>query len=303
MAIMIDILKPMFKIIWSQTKKSDDKRIARQAEPVGIKTVCDIAYVKDGNKYHTLDFYYPENTKEPLPLIIDIHGGGWWYGTKEINKYYCMDLAKRGFVVTNINYRLVDDVRFIDQLKDVSLALKWIGENAQNYFADMNNVFITGDSAGGQLCCLSVQANVDENLRKMLNLSENSLNFKAVGATCAAVDLLSPNIIMNANLTSLLGTHSHKSSPYYQLMKFENVATSSLPPFFIISASGDFIKAQSIALHKLLNSLGVENRFMFFEEKYNGKKLQHVFNVGYPYIPPSVKANDEMTAFFKTHQD
>ncbi|UKI14322.1 MAG: hypothetical protein L6V85_09755 [Clostridiales bacterium] len=36
-----------------------------------------------------------------LPVIIDIHGGGWMYGDKDLNAPYCEALAKRGFVVVS----------------------------------------------------------------------------------------------------------------------------------------------------------------------------------------------------------
>lgn len=44
----------------------------------------DIPYISDGNKYHLLDIYYPENAAEKLPVIIDIHGGGLMYAEKRL---------------------------------------------------------------------------------------------------------------------------------------------------------------------------------------------------------------------------
>lgn len=299
----MDIFKPLFKIIWSNTERMDNARIASQTAPEGVKCICDVPYINDLNKYHLLDIYYPQNMDKKLPLIIDIHGGGWWYGTKEINKYYCMALAQQGFIVANINYRLVDRVRFIEQLRDVFSCLKWIDENMEKYNADMDNVFITGDSAGGQLCCLTAQINTDEKMRQELFLEDNNLKFKAAAATSPVIDLISPNVMMNANLTSLLGTNNHKKSPYYYLMKFSNIASAELPPFYIVTSSGDFVRKQSYQLHSILDSLNVENRFRDFDEKYEGKKLTHVFSVINPFIPPSKKVINELTGFFKSHMD
>lgn len=46
--------------------------------------VNDLAYIEDGNLYHTLDVLYPADTQPgaKLPVIIDIHGGGWMYAEK-----------------------------------------------------------------------------------------------------------------------------------------------------------------------------------------------------------------------------
>lgn len=297
----MDILKPLMKMIWAQTEKADNKRIASQTAPDGVVNITDIPYINDLNKYHLLDIHYPENTKERLPLIIDIHGGGWWYGTKDINRYYSMELAKRGFAVANISYRLVDRVTIIDQLADIFDCLKWLDDNCDNYPIDRNNVFITGDSAGGQFCCLTAQINADSDLRKKLFLNENKFSFKAACATSPVIDLVSPNIMMNANLTSLLGTVKHKSSPYYFLMQFENVATNALPPFYIVTSAGDFVRKQAYKLSGILNDLGVENELHDFTESYNGKKLTHVFSVIEPHIPPAQKNIDAIANFFKAH--
>lgn len=299
----MNILKPFFKLMWSQTDKADQRRIASQTPPDDVETVINIPYIEDNNKYHLLDVYYPKGNRDKLPVIIDIHGGGWWYGTKEINKNYCMVLAQRGFVVVNINYRLVDGVIFVEQLRDIFSALKWVDENIDRYNGDRENIFLTGDSAGGQMCLLTAQFNTSEEEKKKLLLEDNDIKFKAAAVTSPAVDLVSPNITMNANLTSLLGTYKHKSSQHYYLMDFENVATKDFPPLYIVTSSGDFLRGQSHKLDKILTSLNVEHRLRDFTEKYNGKKLGHVFSVIDPFIPPSVKVINELTGFFKSHQD
>lgn len=299
----MDILKPFFKYMWSQTDKTDKKRIASQSPPEGVSTVCDVPYIDDLNKYHLLDIYYPKGNNQKLPVIIDIHGGGWWYGTKEINKHYCMVLAKQGFVVVNINYRLVDSVVFVEQLRDIFSAIKWVDENIERYNGDINNVFVTGDSAGGQMCLLTAQFNTNDEAKRKLFLENNNIHFRAAAVTSPAVDLISPNITMNANLTSLLGTNNHKSSQYYYLMDFQNVATSEFPPLYIVTSSGDFLRKQSYKLNRILMDLGVEHRLHDFTEKYEGKRLSHVFSVINPFIPPSKKVINELTGFFKSHQD
>ncbi len=91
------------KAFWKTVEKSDAKNIASQTEPEGIKRICDIPYIGDGHPMHLLDVYYPEDAAHALPVIIDIHGGGWMYGSKELNKIYCLNLAKRGFTVFNIS--------------------------------------------------------------------------------------------------------------------------------------------------------------------------------------------------------
>lgn len=129
--------------------------------------VEDIAYIDDGNVYHKLDVMYPDNLKsgEKLPVIIDIHGGGWMYANKDLNDNYCLSLADRGYVVFNISYRLVPDVTVNEQIQDVAYALKWIGENMKTIHATR------------QILCLPVTRQAVSSLHIRL-LSCKARNFK-----------------------------------------------------------------------------------------------------------------------------
>ena len=51
-----------------------------------------------------LELYIPKTLSAPYPVIVSIHGGGWFYGEQKQYRPYCMDLAMRGFAVFNGNY-------------------------------------------------------------------------------------------------------------------------------------------------------------------------------------------------------
>ena len=144
-------LDPVLKLFWKNTERMDNKRIATLRFPEGVYESNNHEYLSDGNAYHKLDVYYPENAEGKLPVIIDVHGGGWMYGDKELNKNYCLTLAKRGNVVFNISYRLYPEVTADEQLRDVAAALKWINENLDSFPCDRDSICLTGDSAGGML--------------------------------------------------------------------------------------------------------------------------------------------------------
>lgn len=63
--------------------------------PDGIEARIDIPYIEDGHRGHLLDVYYPKDAGQKLPVIIDIHGGGFLYGDKDLNKLYGYHLAKK----------------------------------------------------------------------------------------------------------------------------------------------------------------------------------------------------------------
>lgn len=295
----MEIIREILKLHWKNTEKKDNIRIASQTPTPGIKTVCDIPYIDDGEKAHLLDIYYPESTKDTdkLPVIIDIHGGGWMYGYKEINKNFCLKLAERGFVVASINYRLADKVRFYEQIQDIFAALSFLKKTLPSYPTDMDNIFLCGDSAGGHFASVTAVTDITKDYQKDFGVEPTGLNFKAVGTICPAIDLISPDIKMNLQLGVLLGK-KYKKSKFYKYMDFSQIATHKLPPFYIVTCTGDFIRNQSYRLRDILDEYSVKNFFEDYNDKIDGKPLTHVFGVVDPYSKPGEKSIKAMIDFF-----
>ena len=293
----MDIIKSILKLNWKAVGKSDQKRIDSQTPTPGIQQIIDIPYIDDGERGHLLDIYYPEETAGKLPVIIDIHGGGWMYGYKEINKYYCLKLASKGFLVASVNYRLVDDVLFPDQVKDIFAALGWLSDNLAAYPADLNNVFLTGDSAGGHLSCITSAVCLDKALQRELGVTPPAFSFGAVAVVSPAVNLFS-NPTTKLMPRILLGTK--ENTVFEKYMDFGQIASSGLPPYYIITSSGDFIRKQSYELKAILDKIGVENHLSDYVVLLNGKKLPHVFSVTDPYSGPGERAVTEVADFFKS---
>ena len=77
-------------------KIGDAKRDAGLTTPEDIKRYDDILYGADP-VWNLLDVYRPKKMDGKLPVIVNIHGGGWVYGNKELNEYYCMDFSSEEF--------------------------------------------------------------------------------------------------------------------------------------------------------------------------------------------------------------
>ena len=120
-----------------------------------------------------MDSYVPDNNLQNRPLLMLIHGGAFYGGSKQqdalvnMANYY----ASRGFVVFSIDYRLRDHTGTIpqewidassdippanhDQLfamypahRDAKAALRWIIANADNYHINTDYITVGGGSAG-----------------------------------------------------------------------------------------------------------------------------------------------------------
>ncbi|HKL94464.1 MAG TPA: alpha/beta hydrolase [Clostridia bacterium] len=293
-------------LMFNFVTKIDTKRLSLQSAPEGVEAICDIDYVGDNNEYHLLDIYYPDDSKDKkLPVIIDIHGGGWTYGKKEINKYYAMSLAKRGFAVVNISYRILQfDGGFPNIFKDACDAFEWVKANGKDYPFDMNNIFLTGDSAGGHIAAYLTSVSTDKELAEKSGLNV-PLEFNAVGFTCAVFDLevfrKKLNFAYIRHLHKLLLGNDYKKHPLLDSMTIRNNKVENFPPLFLSTGAKDFVRSQSLNFVKILEEKGVEFEFLDFKKEDSTKPLTHVFNVLYPERPEGITTNTLMCNFFKEH--
>uniref|UniRef100_A0A453Z3L0 Carboxylic ester hydrolase n=1 Tax=Anopheles quadriannulatus TaxID=34691 RepID=A0A453Z3L0_ANOQN len=106
-----------------------------------------------------LNVYSPQlQPKTPLPVMVWIHGGGFYVGTGDSALYEPPYLVQQGAVVVCINYRL-GPLGFLSLpsagvdgnmgLKDQRMSLRWVRDNIAQFGGDPHNVTLFGESAGG----------------------------------------------------------------------------------------------------------------------------------------------------------
>ncbi len=285
------------KAFWKTVEKSDAKNIASQTEPEGIKRICDIPYFGDGHPMHLLDVYYPEDAAHALPVIIDIHGGGWMYGSKELNKIYCLNLAKRGFTVFNISYPLVPEVTVYDQLRDVMSALDFISLHLDDYPCSKENIMLTGDSAGGMLASYAAALLTSEKLRGVFGTAAPAMKLKTLLLTSPVASAKNKGI-MSVYTTKMWGKN-YKSALGFKYMNFDEIAPiAEFPPTCLITSSGDSMALkQTREQADILRNKGVDVLLLDFP-KYDGVNLPHVFSVLASESKAGKEAIEKALAFY-----
>jgi acetyl esterase/lipase len=126
--------------------------LTRQWIPKGFHAIRDVAYVAQGRRSQMLDIYVPDVRTSPRPLMVWIHGGGWYGGDKSAPPG--LGLLLRGYVVASINYRLSGEAVFPAQIFDCKAAIRFLRARAREYDIDPARIGVWGDSAGGQLAAL-----------------------------------------------------------------------------------------------------------------------------------------------------
>lgn len=108
--------------------------------------------LEEGMLFHSAQHIPGDKLK---PVVIDIHGGGWHYGSPNDDDTFSCFLADKGYAVFSIPYRLAPDFTFPTQLDDVRRAIAWIHANAVEFGADSTRIVLMGRSAGGNLALLA----------------------------------------------------------------------------------------------------------------------------------------------------
>ncbi len=86
--------------------------------------------------------------ERPRPVVVFIPGGGWHSGVPGDFHFIGRTLAREGYVVVLIGYRLVPEGRFPAMLEDSALALAWTRDNVARFGGDPDRVVVMGHSAG-----------------------------------------------------------------------------------------------------------------------------------------------------------
>ncbi len=143
------IFKVKYKPLWSRqyTVKWDES----------IGTIhSDISYGdKEQNRF---DLYLPDDSsKENYGLVVYLHAGGFTSGDKSDDVEILKWLCSKGYVAVGINYTLRTETNSSSVYKqslEIKEAIPVVSEVAKEYGYNLNEMVISGGSAGGTLAML-----------------------------------------------------------------------------------------------------------------------------------------------------
>jgi acetyl esterase/lipase len=263
--------------------------LMRQASGHAL-VIRDIEFARvDGNAGEQptpllLDLYLPKDAPAPVgsdgahaaaaeltaptppryPLVVWIHGGAWFVGSKESGGTWPR-LTRHGYIVASINYRLSLRAPFPAPLRDCQTAIRYLRAHADQYHIDADHIGVWGASAGGHLAALLGTA--QEEADRQPRAGQPPLVSARVQAVC---DWFGPSDLWRlaakdrqqyAILSLLLGgpvadnwDKAVAASPLAQVRKGD-------PPFLIMHGDRDSIVPleQSTLLDAALRKAGAES--------------------------------------------
>lgn len=219
-----------------------------------------IPYAKRGSTHLAADIYVPAG-QGPFPGVLMVHGGGWVSGYREQMSHHARILAKNGFAVVTISYRLAPRFRFPDQLIDCRDALQWMREHAGQYKIDPGRMAGFGYSAGAQLICLLGY----ENQHRLGHLTvessgESRSQLRAVIAGGTPCDLAKGTHGTLLLYVYLGGTSDQFPERYRQASPVAHLSAACPPSFFYHGEVDRLVPREGVlAMSSQLRDLGVRS--------------------------------------------
>jgi acetyl esterase len=107
-------------------------------------------------------YRHRELDKDQLPLVVNLHGGGFVFGNLSAADWLCGQLAARaGVTVVSVGYRLAPQHPAPTPFTDSWSATRWLVEHADLLGGDRSRVTVMGESAGANLAALIALASRD----------------------------------------------------------------------------------------------------------------------------------------------
>ena len=132
--------------------------------PVFADVTREQSSVRARDKHEVpLRVYRPTRSREPLPVVVFFHGGGWVLGSTRRYDPLCTFLARAvPAVVVSVDYRMAPENRAPMAVHDSVDAVRWLGEHAESLGGNGSRLAVSGDSAGGNLSAVACQVVRDE---------------------------------------------------------------------------------------------------------------------------------------------
>lgn len=293
---------PIKKIFYKQRIDFETSTRQRDKElpfPKNVDEIKDIYYSDDHLPAHRLDIFRPADRKsEVLPVIINIHGGGLLMGSKEFNRFFCARLCETGYMVYSIEYRLVPDCSFFDQLSDVFMAMDYIKQRIADDYGDTSNIYACADSGGACLLTYASAMIHNNKLAHAAGIKPASIKLNAIGFISGMfytnrfdkIGLFLPKY--------LYGRHYKKEAFAPYINPECSDITEYLPPVFMVTSHNDNLRRYTTDFAMALKKHNACHKLINFPKK---SSLTHAFSVFEPFLPESTKTIRAMITFFKQY--
>lgn len=144
-----------------------------------------------------LDVYSPppDVSKNGASIIV-VHGGAWNAGVRNDFPQWNAWLARQGFTIFDIDYRLAPQPNYLTATGDVKCAVLWVKENAARFEISADKIVLLGRSAGAHLALLAAYSAGDARFPPSCAQMSTNENARADESVRAVVSFYAPTDLL-----------------------------------------------------------------------------------------------------------
>jgi acetyl esterase/lipase len=219
--------------------------------------------------------YQPTDRPEDLPALFWIHGGGYVFGSFEMEDLAAKQLAEGvQCVVVSVDYRLAPENPFPAPVEDCYAALRWLSIHSDELGVRKSRIAIGGASAGGGLAASLALLARD---RKEVEVAFQLLIYPMIDDRniTPASDAI-PDTLVWSRENNLIGWKSYLGhepgvegvSPYAAACRATDL--SGLPPAYIAVGGLDLFLNENIEYARRLLKAGVPTELHVYPGAFHG---------------------------------
>ncbi len=228
-----------------------------------------------------LRYYRPAGVdkREPIPVLVFYHGGGWVIGDLDTHDVVCRLLSNAArCAVVSVDYRMGPEHKFPAAVDDAYAAAHWVAGEAKSLRIDPEKLAVGGDSAGGNLA--AVVALMARGKRKEGDASAPKIGYQLLiyPATDMHMDTKSHESFAKDHLLT------RASMDWFQLQYLNGAqdrddwrasplrakSLAGLPPAYVVVAGHDPLRDEGEAYAEALKKAGVPVAFREFPGQIHG---------------------------------
>ena len=276
--------------IVSQKREELDKQTAQRIQELGEVTDVDIwrfAYGKHPRQFVD-KFACPTETDR---VMINIHGGGLIMGDNSQNQWLNAWVAKQGFDVCAIEYRLVPEVLMMDQVHDIINGMREISRRVPSN----KKFYVMADSAGALLAMYAIACQKSERIARLFGVQHSADDPEILGVAFQSGMFYTTRFDDVGLFMSRLfyGKDCKKKYKYlYRYLSHPEMVISLMPRCILSTSKDDF--KYKYTRDMFFNGLFI-NPFDIVYLDDDG--FGHAFNALYPETKEAQSINTEMIDF------